>query len=180
MITRSDDDLVSNLNVTDRIISDHLAVHCKIAFKKPSYKRKEISYRNCKSVDKQSFITDIKESFLNNFENISDVTELPALYGNTLSSILEKHAPLRKRTVTMRPGTPEREKGQGVDVVEGHRQNFNYVKIHTLEFRGSVAFFLRQILTEYILSIASAITLDINTSQISSIDSATAGFIITY
>ena len=43
----------------------------------------------------------------------------------------------------------------------------------------SVAFFLRQILTDHILSIASAITLDINTSRISSIDSATAGFIIT-
>ena len=60
----------------------------------------------------------------------------------------------------------------GADFVEGHRQNFNYVKIHTLEFRGSVAFFLRQILTNHILSMASAITLDINTSQISSIDSA--------
>ena len=58
-------------------------------------------------------------------------------------------------------------------------QNFNYVKIHTLEFRGSVAFLLCQILTNHILSIASAITLDINTSQISSIDSATEGFIIT-
>ena len=74
-------------------------------------------------------------------------------------------------------GTPEREKGQGADFVEGHRQNFNYVKIHTLEFRGSVAFLLRQIHTNHILSMASAITLDINTSQISSIDSATEGFI---
>ena len=105
LITRSDDDLVSNLNVTDPIISDHLAVHCKIAFKKPSYQRKEISYRNLKSVDKQRFITDIKKSLLNNFENISDVTELTALYDNTLSSILEQHAPLRKRTVTMRPSS---------------------------------------------------------------------------
>ena len=72
------------------------------------------------------------------------------------------------------------ERARGADFVEGHRQNFKYVKIHTLEFRGSVAFLLRQILTDHILSIASAITLDIiNTSQISSIDSVTAGFIIT-
>ena len=78
-----------------------------------------------------------------------------------------------------RPGTPEREMARGgADFVEGHRQNFNYVKIHTLEFRGSVAF-LRQILTDHILSIASAIALDINTSQISSIDSVTADFIVT-
>ena len=56
-------------------------------------------------MSQQSFITDIRESFLNNFENISDVTEFTALYGSTLSSILEKYAPLRKRTVTMRPSS---------------------------------------------------------------------------
>ena len=67
----------------------------------------------------------------------------------------------------------------GQTLLNGHRQNFNYVEIHNLEFRGSVVFFLRQILTNHILSMASAITLDINTSQISSIDSATEGFIIT-
>ena len=39
----------------------------------------------------------------------------------------------------------------GADFVEEHRQNFNYVKIHTLEFRESVAFFLCQILTDHIL-----------------------------
>ena len=54
----------------------------------------------------------------------------------------------------------EKRAGGGADFVEGHRQNCNYVKIHTLEFRGSVAFFLRQILTDHILSIASAITLE--------------------
>ena len=75
--------------------------------------------------------------------------------------------------------TRNEKRARGTNFVEGHRQNFNYVKIHTLEFRGSVAFFLRQILTDHIHGIVSAITLDINTSQISSIDSVTAGFIIT-
>ena len=76
-------------------------------------------------------------------------------------------------------GRRNEKRARGADFVEGHQQNLNYVKIHTLKFRGSVAFFLRQILTNHILSMASAITLDINTSQISSIDSATEGFIIT-
>ena len=76
-------------------------------------------------------------------------------------------------------GRRNERRARGADFVEGHRQNFNYVKIHTLKFRGSVAFLLRQIATDHILSIASAITLDINMSQISSIDSVTAGFIIT-
>ena len=48
-----------------------------------------------------------------------------------------------------------------------------------MEFGGSVAFLLRQILTNHILSIVSAMTLNINTSQISSIDRVTAGFNIT-
>ena len=69
-------------------------------------------------------------------------------------------------------GRRNEKRARGTDFVEGHRQKFNYVKIHTLEFRGSVAFFLGQILTNHILSMASAITLDINTSQTSSIDSA--------
>ena len=76
-------------------------------------------------------------------------------------------------------GRRNEKRARGADFVEGHRQNFNCVNIHTLEFRESVAFFWRQILTDHILSIASAITLDINTSQIFSIDSVTAGFIIT-
>ena len=83
------------------------------------------------------------------------------------------------RAVTRGQGRRNEKRARGADFVEGHRQNFNYVKIHILEFRGSVAFLLRQILTDRILSTASAITLDINnTSQIFSIDSATAGFII--
>ena len=76
-------------------------------------------------------------------------------------------------------GRRNEKRARGAGFVEGHRQNFNYVKIHTLEFRGSVAFLLRQMFTDYIRSITSAITLNINASQISSIDRVTAGFIIT-
>ena len=75
-------------------------------------------------------------------------------------------------------GRRNEKRARGAEFVEGHRQNFNYVKIHTLEFGGSVAFLLRQILTNHILSIVSAMTLN-NTNQISSIDRVTAGFNIT-
>ena len=86
----------------------------------------------------------------------------------------------KAQIASVKQGRRNEKRARAADFVEGHRQNFNYVKIHTLEFRGSVAFLLHQIPTDHILSIASAITLDIiNTSQISSIDSATVGFIIT-
>ena len=62
-------------------------------------------------------------------------------------------------------GRRNEKRARGADFVEGHRQNFNYVKIHTLEYaylaiNPYLAFFLRQILTDHILSISSAITLD--------------------
>jgi endonuclease/exonuclease/phosphatase family metal-dependent hydrolase len=41
VITRSDDDLVSRFDVTDPVISDHMAVHCKITLRNhPSSIRK--------------------------------------------------------------------------------------------------------------------------------------------
>ena len=84
-----------------------------------------------------------------------------------------------KSTFDCTQGRRNEKRARGAEFVEGHRQNFNYVKIHTLEFGGSVAFLLRQIPTNHILSIVSAMTLNITTSQISSIDRVTAGFNIT-
>ena len=106
----------------------------------------------------------------------------------TVQSVVYSWIYTRKRPIGNYPGRTlsiklkdagTRKGPGGAEFVEGHRQNFNYVKIHILEFGGSVAFLLRQILTNHILSIASAMTLNINTNQISSIDRVTAGFIIT-
>ena len=75
---------------------------------------------------------------------------------------------------------PKQEKGQGEKtLLKGYWQHFNHVKIFTQECIGSVAFFLSQILTYHILGIVYVIILGVNTSQISSIYSATASFIIT-
>ena len=40
------------------------------------------------------------------YENIEDITDLVDLYENTLTSLLELHAPLKRRVVTLRPATP--------------------------------------------------------------------------
>ena len=56
-------------------------------------------------MDKERFKTDIENSPLTNYNNIDNVTELTALYDNTLSSIFEPHAPPKKRIVTLRPAS---------------------------------------------------------------------------
>ena len=98
------------------------------------------------------------------------------IYHNRDYSKLELHA-AAYLNLQKNQGRRNEKRTRGADFVEGHRQNYNYVKIHTLEFKGSVVFLLRQIFTDHILSIASAITLDINTSRISSIDSVTVGLL---
>ena len=45
IITREDDKIASNFIVYDPVISDHLAVHCQLAFTKPPFEKKEIHYR---------------------------------------------------------------------------------------------------------------------------------------
>ena len=80
-----------------------LSSNCEISLREPSFPRKEITYRKVKSVDKECLRTDIKNSPLMEYDNVNNVTELAELYDNTLSSLLELHAPLKKRTVTLRP-----------------------------------------------------------------------------
>ena len=80
-----------------------LSSNCEISLREPSFPHKEITYRKVKSVDKECLRTDIKNSPLMEYDNVNNVTELAELYDNTLSSLLELHAPLKKRTVTLRP-----------------------------------------------------------------------------
>lgn len=73
IITRSDEtSLVSNVHITDPVISDHFAVHCRLAIKKSNFPRKEISYWKVIQVDRENFREAIiRNSPLLNFEPIS-------------------------------------------------------------------------------------------------------------
>ena len=107
IITRSDEaSLVSNVHITDPVISDHFAVHCALAIKKSNFPRKEISYRKVNQVDRENFREAIRNSPLMNFERINTTEELSNLYENTLSLLLEQHAPLKRRVITLRPAAP--------------------------------------------------------------------------
>ena len=83
IITRRHEDLLSNFNVTDPVISDHLAVHCGISLTKPRFTSKEIRYRKVKSTFVDRFRSDITNLPLMDYNKI-DVTELSELYENSL------------------------------------------------------------------------------------------------
>ena len=101
VITRSCDSLVKSVEVSS-LLSDHAALHCVLNISKPAPSRRTISYRKLKSINHDDFHADLITSDL----IINPETELDQLieqYERTLSEIIEKHAPLKKCVITIRP-----------------------------------------------------------------------------
>ena len=87
------------------MLSDHSAVHCKLRLKKPPLERMEITYRKLRSVNMDSFNEDLKQSDLLT-TNAFDLMDLTEKYENTLTEILQRHAPLKRRMITLRLSAP--------------------------------------------------------------------------
>ena len=106
IITRSGETSVSNLSVHDPVISDHFVVHCSLTIKKPPDAKITVMTRKLCNIDSDSLCTDIHYfSSLYNSPSLG-LSELCDQYDSVLFSILDKHAPLRKRVITSRPRAP--------------------------------------------------------------------------
>ena len=100
LITIADDDLVTSLSTYDADFSDHFVVNCNLTIEKPLFTKKDIYFRACKTINMDLFLNDLQESCL--LRNPpDDLNELVALYDSDLAEILNKHAPMKKRSVTI-------------------------------------------------------------------------------
>ena len=108
VITRTDERTARDFDVFDPVISDHYLVSCSLALPKKAFERRDVSYRKLKSIDLQELRHDISDSPLVSTvdEAGHDLESLLALYNTTLIGPLDKHAPLKTRTITIRPSTP--------------------------------------------------------------------------
>ena len=107
VITKSEDTLIRRTWVRDSAIADHFAVHCDLRLEKPSFREKMVTFRKLRSIDIESLCGDIRDSCL--LDNPSDdLNALVEQYDNTLSLILDKHAPVKhkQRHVMVRPSAP--------------------------------------------------------------------------
>ena len=69
IITRSGETSVSNLSVHhDPVISDHFAVHCSLAVKKPPNAKLTVMTRKLCNIDSDSLCSDIRSSSLPKIE----------------------------------------------------------------------------------------------------------------
>lgn len=96
---------LGNLNVIDTLLSDHFNITFNIPVAKPPLPKKEINYRNLKSIDIECFSKDIQNSIMMNLET-DDVDELANAYNSVLSDLINKHAPLKTKVITVHPAAP--------------------------------------------------------------------------
>ena len=87
-------------------ISDHYFTQCPIAFPRPPRSAKEVSFRKLKKIDIAAFSSDISTSALYTNDVWNNINTFSDCYNSTLADILNKHAPLKSKTVIDRPKVP--------------------------------------------------------------------------
>ena len=116
IITHSSDNILNGVPVIDRFISDHASVYCSLLPNKPSLTTKNVAYRKLKSVDVESLKQDLSVSLLcsdplnrhvnSHTEDPCDLDALVRRYNTTLSRAIDFYAPLKTKTVKVRPTVP--------------------------------------------------------------------------
>ena len=105
IITRQIDRIISVEPRADQFLSDHSSTLCFLQFEKPRITLKAVTYRKWKSVNIENLNRELKESELCK-NPPEDLDNLVACYQETLKTALDKHAPLRTKTVNARSCVP--------------------------------------------------------------------------
>ena len=104
-ITKSNDAFLSGISIFDPVISDHSAVKINLLLRKPQFKKETRNYRKLRSIEYDALCDDINNSALIE-EPSSHLDILVYQYDNVLRSLLDRHAPIKQRGVTVRPSSP--------------------------------------------------------------------------
>ena len=112
VITKDTDTIVTDVAVTDQALSDntgkvsrdHFAVLFTAKAVKPAPLRKTIPFRKLRAINIGLFKDNIKSSdTLAISQHSSDVEPLVKAYSDELSSLIDIHAPLRTKSIVLRP-----------------------------------------------------------------------------
>ncbi|CAG2254533.1 unnamed protein product [Mytilus edulis] len=83
---------------------DHFAVHSRINLRKPARLKKSLTIRKINNIDVESFKADIDTNcFIHN--NDPGIENLVKSHNSDLKAVLDKHAPVQTKIITMRPNT---------------------------------------------------------------------------
>ncbi|XP_071832509.1 uncharacterized protein [Apostichopus japonicus] len=102
IISRKTTPLVSQVSVLTGMPSDHSPVKCVLNITRPSAVEVETDSRNLKAIDISEFKRDIADLPLSS----GPISDLAERYDTVLRHLLDEHAPLKHRTITLRPHAP--------------------------------------------------------------------------
>lgn len=106
ILTREDENLVSAIQVSSLDnISDHKLITCTLDCSRPPPSVLSINCRNMKNINMNCFVADIRSSTLFTVPK-TNACDMIAQYNAELSSLLDKHAPVKRQTATLRPNAP--------------------------------------------------------------------------
>lgn len=105
IITREADELISNIKVSRDLPSDHYAVKCNIDISRPKPVKQVVDFRELKKINISDFQDDIRNSALF-ADPPDDLSALVTTFERTLGDLLDKHAPLKSKSMVLRPNTP--------------------------------------------------------------------------
>ena len=100
IITRESNNFASEFIVSDKIF-DHIVFHASLTCQRTYPERKEMFVRSLKRINDDALIADLTGITIDS--KCRDVNPIVNHYDNTLSTILDKHPPLKKICIVDRP-----------------------------------------------------------------------------
>ena len=106
VITRSSDDIcICSIHISSLRISDHNFVHAKFSIPRPHLSVEKVKFHKIKQINGESFKSDLKASNLCTTSR-SNLDDMVKCYDETLTDLLESHAPLKTKVIVVRPRVP--------------------------------------------------------------------------
>ncbi len=104
IITRGNEGLMTNFSVRPGL-SDHFAICGRLMLEKPPLAQKIVNTRRLRNIDTNAFSLDIIMSLSALNADDEDVDTLVQNYELVMRKLLDKHAPVKSRKITIRPNT---------------------------------------------------------------------------
>ena len=118
------------------MIADHSTVLVNLQVSKPPTTRKKMSLRKIKSINSKKFGQDLSET-LSSLTLPNDVSDAFSLFGESITTALDIHAPLQEKIISIRPKMPwyttevleakrEKQQAEGNGKLQIERKTRNY------------------------------------------------------
>ena len=105
VISRQSENIISPVSVNHDLPSDHYAVLYEVELAGPGLIKQQTTSRNYKNIDMEKFKNDIILSNIN-VQTTSDPATLVENYDDIIRTVIDKHAPVQTKSITLRPRTP--------------------------------------------------------------------------